>query len=553
MEKKDDQLKEEFFINPTQKLELIDLILKSIEIEDILELYNPKLKEIYLSKITDDSINENLNSKDKCLSKFKVKFKEFNNEEKMLYAFLCPDNMVVDLKDLLSYVSELYDRLLIVNKSNLNYINGHLTEIYSFVLKQAAEHFYSSKLQVFMTDEDDEEYKCEKKELSEEETRQQMQEVLDHPLFMTTIPDKVEGNVHLEALQAIKYEDNPQNIAEQNLIQSKESFEKYIKFKKFKDLKESMLTICNAIDHCCSDPTVFNSSKVNLYLQRVELNLHLKNYKHAIEDLTKALEFYNNSKDETIKLNLCCDIWILFDKLIDCYIEIKNYQLADKMLQVILSIKKNHLQDAVIKKDEYNEFINNFDIKKLKLDNHKLALSKELEQQEVFKQLEKDEKERMYEYLTSVGIKMKPQYHKIPISYEAQIYLDENDKLHFPLLVIYEEFNITDYIQDFIQDSTIEDLLEMLFSQDMMWDKEKKYSKFSVRMFYEMTILDNNSSSYTTKYYYPLKNQDRLIDLLTNKNVIMNGFPTISVTSINSNFFQHFLKTKIILKRNKSI
>jgi hypothetical protein len=36
----------------------------------------------------------------------------------------------------------------------------------------------------------------------------------------------------------------------------------------------------------------------------------------------------------------------------------------------------------------------------------------------------------------------------IPDSMEMQIYLDEEDKLHFPVIILYDEFMTSDFIQD---------------------------------------------------------------------------------------------------------
>ena len=166
------------------------------------------------------------------------------------------------------------------------------------------------------------------------------------------------------------------------------------------------------------------------------------------------------------------------------------------------------------------------------------------------------------------GIKLDTQIHKVPSNCEAKIYFEDecseeeytnNDvnqyikklHFHFPILVIYEEFNMTDYMQDVSGFRTFEEIKNMLFEQNLPWDKEKLYTKLSVKFFYEINKKDSNLDSFTT-YYYPIKESDTLINLLTNSKIIMNGFPVISVVSTNSKFYNHFIKNKIILKRNKN-
>ena len=107
---------------------------------------------------------------------------------------------------------------------------------------------------------------------------------------------------------------------------------------------------------------------------------------------------------------------------------------------------------------------------------------------------------------------------------------------------------MTDYIQDCVEDLTMKELVEMLFKEKLPWDKENLYTKMSIRSFYEMNIKDYNQSTLTTSYY-PLKESDTLGTIICNKNLLMNGFPVISIISANSKFFDHFLKKKIILKR----
>ena len=47
-----------------------------------------------------------------------------------------------------------------------------------------------------------------------------------------------------------------------------------------------------------------------------------------------------------------------------------------------------------------------------------------------------------------------------------------------------------------------------------------------------------------------MRNDETLMDALLNKKLHMNGFPIVSIVSpMSQNFYEHFLKTKIILKR----
>ena len=84
----------------------------------------------------------------------------------------------------------------------------------------------------------------------------------------------------------------------------------------------------------------------------------------------------------------------------------------------------------------------------------------------------------LYDELTNRGIKLENQLINVPAGYQAEIYKDKENKYHFPILVLYEEFNMTDYIQDFAEDRLVSDVLEIIFEDgNLPWDKEHRYSK----------------------------------------------------------------------------
>ena len=504
----------------------------------------------------------------------------------MLCTFLCPKNMDQDMPDLLSYISDLKNRIEIVNKKNKSYILGHNKQILKFIIKEASEHYYASKLKVYIHDDDDEEPLDESQKLTEEETRERMEEVMKHPLFMTELPENIEDNKQLEAIQAIKYDDNSEEIGKSNLKESVKYFNQYVANKNkpnlennkdfninnknnmnnFNNLKNAMVIITNAIEHCIEDETVDLIIKTELLLQRSNINIYIKNYKYAIEDLTKCLDIYN-IKNKTFKFDLIDSV---IDKLIDCYLELKLIDSAYKIVSKLKSIKQSQLLNKVISNDKYDAFIN-IEIKQIikKIENKRKELHNELSKQEAFNNYEINEKERLYEVLSLKGIKISYQFHKIPVNCEAKIYYtDETDEnidetkenidslvdyinkldFYFPILIIYEEFNMIDYIQDVSGKCTFQKIKDMILSQDLPWDKEKKYTKLSVKIFYEMNKKDNNLDSFTT-YYYPILETETLIELLTNSKIEMNGFPVISVVSTNSKYYEYFIKNKIILKR----
>jgi hypothetical protein len=366
--------------------------------------------------------------------------------------------------------------------------------------------------------------------MTEEEIKKELEEFQNHPLFMTELPENPQDNPYLATLQSLQYEGSPADVAKEFLEKSQEALENYKNSKNFEQLKECMFYICNAIDHVKDDSTVPDSLKYDLYHYRTQIQLMVKNYGYAVEDLNSALFYQDN--DEA------------YFTLIECYVAQESYEKALKVIR--RRMKKLVENDLPEDKAKYKLF---------KLEEGKILkyieeLEEKLQKMETFKNLENKEKIKLYDILTRRSIKIKPQVHKIPANVEASIYLDEDRLIHFPVLIIYEEFNMTDYIQDVDENSMISDIFEILFGDNnkLPWDKENKYKMNTCTAFYELSKFDSVLQR-ESNYYYPLRNDDKLIDVLTNKQVYMSGFPVIVILSQLSNFYQHFIKNKVVIKR----
>jgi hypothetical protein len=285
-----------------------------------------------------------------------------------------------------------------------------------------------------------------------------------------------------------------------------------------------MYRICAALDHVKDDSTVTDQTKYNLYMFRTKLQVMVKNHGHAINDIRSALFYIDDDNG--------------YLALIDAYVQLEAF---DKALKIIDDRKKKLLELG--EKQRFDIFLN----KEIDVQMGKKDLLERLEKLEVFKNMENSQKLKLYDILTKRGIKVKPQIHNIPAHCQANIY-EENGVFHFPILVIYEEFNVTDYIQDVEENILVSDILEMLLAERLPWDKENKYNLNTCVCFFEISDFDPVLKR-ETNYYYPMRNDDKLIDVLTNRKVYMNGFPVIVVLSQISKFYPHFMQNKIVLKR----
>jgi len=325
-----------------------------------------------------------------------------------------------------------------------------------------------------------------------------------------------------------------------------------------------MIYICDAIDHLKEDQEVSPEMKYQIYYYRAGIHMMVKNYGYAIDDLKNCVKILD--KDEA------------HFKLSECYIALEETQKAKNIIENRL--KKSDTNKAEIttlrpsndieirnvqnnnniknknknkeNKEDVFDFFSKFNEKLEKIKSSEREKQLKIQNLEIFKNMKVEEKAIITKVLTQKGIKLKQQYHKIPTNYEAKIYLDEENILHFPVLIVYEEFNTTDYLRDVEENSMISDLLETLFSEDFPADKDKKYNLNTVKCFLEMSDMDPMLKKEVNSYF-PLRNDETLIDVLRHSKVYMNGIPVIFIVSQITKFYSYFLKTKVMLNRNTTI
>lgn len=512
----------------------IDIIKAHFLPEEILFRIRPELKESYLSRKNDNLASDSL---------IKIPIEKMNEEERLLHSYLCKSNLYNDIPSLMEHLNLMFEKLN--NPSDKQTIDN--------ILDIAIANYYASKIRLYSedaaNDSEDEEYEKQMEEkrknrtpLTEEEAKKELEELQEFPLFMTELPDHPENNVYLESFQALQYEGNADEVGLDFLKSSKENLDKYKKSKKFNDLKESMINICDAIDHCENDPSC-DHIKFRIFYHRGTMQVMVKNWRYAVEDLSKGIQFINSmSKEEFNKELNEGNIDDAYLKLIQSYIELKLFKRAKETIKQ----RKNANENESLKsyKEKYIDFEKN-------IENLKQKLLDDLSKMEAFKNMENEKKILLYDELTSKGIKLENQLVNVPPGYQTEIYKDEENKYHFPILVLYEEFNMTDYIQDFAEDRLVSDILEIIFEDgNLPWDKEHRYSRSNCLLYLKCSKI-HPITKMEESFYYPIRNDETLIKVLTCKKVHMNGFPVICLVSpMSYNYYEHFLKKNIVLKRN---
>ena len=524
--------KEPFNIEITQEQneKLYEIILNHFNVVDILEKIRPQLKNSYLERSKLYFNNNNENNKNNINNIIKIPLEKMNEEERLLYAFICKPNISEDIPQIMFYLTTMFKRLN--DPSDKKTIDN--------IIEISLTNYFSSKIRLYSEDANDSDEEEEKiiekndKKLTEEEIQKEIEELQNYPLFMTEMPKNPEKNEHLIQLQSLQYEGNFDEVSLELLNKSKNDYENYLKSKNFKDLKESMINICNAIDHS-KDEKSCDYIQFSLFYQRSLLQILVKNWNYAIEDIKNAIKFIPKIKENDLKKYINDEI---IDKcyfnLIESFINLNLYEKEEK----IINERKN--EKILINKN----LIENNEKYDKKIKELKQKLIEKLNKIETFKNLKEKEKIILFDELTSKGIKLKKEIQNVPISYESKIYKDENNLFHFPILIIYDEFNITDYIQDFIENDYCDEIFNIIFKEKYLpWDKEKKYTKSNCLLYYESVDFNNNSEQI---FYYPIRKDEKLIDVLTSKKIFMNGFPVFVCVCPNSQkYYQYFIEKKI--------
>mmetsp|Transcript_14843 Transcript_14843/g.17175 ORF Transcript_14843/g.17175 Transcript_14843/m.17175 type:complete len:179 (-) Transcript_14843:27-563(-) len=116
-----------------------------------------------------------------------------------------------------------------------------------------------------------------------------------------------------------------------------------------------------------------------------------------------------------------------------------------------------------------------------------LEIMKEKEKNDA-KALEEAKVGKLSTQIKKCGIKMGKKLHYLPEDIGAQIYIDGYNIIHFPVILLYEEFMQSDFIQDFPMNTTFREQLSIVLSQPAPWDPDHRYKLDAVDIFFETNI-----------------------------------------------------------------
>ena len=160
-----------------------------------------------------------------------------------------------------------------------------------------------------------------------------------------------------------------------------------------------------------------------------------------------------------------------------------------------------------------------------------------------------DEKLKVYRNIRSKGVKIGKKCHHLPETVDMNIQLDKKGKLHFPVLILYDEFMATDFIQDWPEDDKLNVQLRQLFNEQAPWDQEGIYRMDTIEVYFEADQtkpLDSKDQvTKSTKKYIKCELNQTLLDILKHPNHIVPQYPVLKILSKENEDFREMFLSQI--------
>lgn len=286
------------------------------------------------------------------------------------------------------------------------------------------------------------------------------EEMAKHPFFMKE-PPKPGDEVHplFEGLQKLKYdpeENEPDDLANSYKEDGNFNF-------KYKNYRLAVLSYTEGIKVKCDNPEI----KAVLLNNRAAAHFFLKNYRSSLQDCELSLKINPNYEKALVRAANCC-------------FEIKNYKKAIEYCDNILNTEKD------------NRII--LDLRKKCVNAAKLKERDERKREQQHKKRNQEDNVIINEiikrgYTIEEGTKGNLSLDKlephIPQLVHNRVHLDEAGTLVWPVVFVYPEYKIMDYIQEFNENQKFSEQIEAMFESPPDWDEQKKYKPNHLNIYFE--------------------------------------------------------------------
>ncbi|CAD1478675.1 unnamed protein product, partial [Heterotrigona itama] len=287
------------------------------------------------------------------------------------------------------------------------------------------------------------------------------EEMEKHPFFMKKAPEPGEElSPLMEGLQQLKYGED-ENTPEELANNYKEDGNFNFKHKKY---RLAIVSYTEGIRTKCKDTDLM----AQLYNNRAAAHFMLKNYRSSLNDCKFALKLKPNYVKVLNRAATCCFHIKDYEQCIDFCDRVLDESPTDKI--------KLHLKSQAVAAGE-----------RLKRDKRK--------QDRLEKKLDKEEEE-LLDIIRSRGVNLeliegkknpdlKDLEPQVPQIAQSRVHLDIQNKLIWPVMILYPEMQQTDFIQNFHEDTLLLEQLEQLFNEPPEWDSEERYTIENINVYFE--------------------------------------------------------------------
>ncbi|XP_076583342.1 tetratricopeptide repeat protein 4 [Chaetodon auriga] len=351
------------------------------------------------------------------------------------------------------------------------------------------------------------------------------------PMFMKTAPEEIDPKVYpeLACLQAIIHdEDRPPQEQAKSLKDEGNAF-----FKE-KNYQKAILSYTAGLKKKCGDQEL----DTVLLTNRAAAHFHLGNMRSALNDATAAKKIKPDHLKALIRGVQCCVELRMFAEAIQWCDEGLKAHPTDKKLQELRAAADKHKRAA--ERDARKA-----KAKEKKMHSEKEALLAAIKDRGI-KLLQpaqprqrgsdsEDEDEGSSAAISQLSLDGLSSQEVTG----AQVFLDEQGSLHWPVLFLYPEHQQSDFISAFCENNCFIDHLAVMFGEELPpWDTDRKYHPQNLQLYFE----DEQKET-----LYQVDPETPLLKVLQHKRFFVKaGTPSFIALVNGSSFGKQFLTGKKI-------
>lgn len=143
--------------------------------------------------------------------------------------------------------------------------------------------------------------------------------------------------------------------------------------------------------------------------------------------------------------------------------------------------------------------------------------------------------QKLFNQIREYGIKIGKKLHFLPQDIGANLYIDDYNILHFPVILCYDEFMQCDFIQDFPHHNSFREQIAIVLANAAPWDPTHRYKIDNVDVFFETNIsepLDSREKVVSSdKKFIKVDLDSDLLSVLRDERHVVPQYPIFNVVA----------------------